>query len=134
MQALYLTGGYPPRLGDWLPAPLMGHLEKIPTLVVQDLFPGAATAAAKYVLPAASFAEKDGCFVNHANLVQAIYWSVRPSGLGRTDGQVFLDLMERRGLLHAETMRQELAAEVPYFAPLKDGNLGEFGIRLGGAA
>ena len=69
-------------------------------------------------------------FVNHANLCQAIYWAVRPSGLGRTDGQMFLDLLERRGLLHAETLRQELAAEIPFFAPLKDGRLGEYGVRL----
>ncbi|HWY85722.1 MAG TPA: molybdopterin-dependent oxidoreductase [Gemmataceae bacterium] len=130
LQALYLTGGYPPRLGTWLPMPVLASLQKVPTLVVQDLIPSAASAAAKYVLPAASFAEKDGCFVNHANLAQAIHWAVRPSGLGRTEGQVFLDLLERRGLLHAETLRQELAAEVPFFEALKDGYLGNHGVRL----
>jgi NADH-quinone oxidoreductase subunit G len=130
LQALYLTGGYPPRFGEWLPAPVVASLKNVPVLVVQDLMPSTGSAAAKYVLPAASFAEKDGCFVNHANLAQAIYWAVRPMGLGRTDGQVFLDLMERRGLLHAETLRRELAAEVPFFAGLKDGSLGDHGIRL----
>ena len=53
------------------------------------------------MLPAASFAEKDGTFVNHAGLAQAIHWAVRPPGECRTDGQVFLDLLERRGLVHA---------------------------------
>ena len=57
-----------------------------------------------------SFAEKDGTFVNHAGLAQAIHWAVRPPGMLDTDGQVFLDLLERRGLMHAPTMRQELAA------------------------
>ncbi|HEX3313384.1 MAG TPA: ferredoxin, partial [Gemmataceae bacterium] len=71
----------------------------------------------------------DGTYVNHANLAQAIRWSVRPGSLGRTDGQIFLDLLERRGLLHAETLRKELAAEIPYFAPLA-GDLGDLGIRL----
>ncbi len=130
LQAVYLTAGYPPRLGNWLPAKVLEGLKAVPLLIVQDLLPGAAAEVAKYVLPAASFAEKDGCFVNHANLVQAIHWAVRPSGMGRTDGQVFLDLLERRGLFHAESLRQELASEVPFFAPLKDGNLGDYGVRL----
>ncbi|MCI0378702.1 MAG: molybdopterin-dependent oxidoreductase [Gemmataceae bacterium] len=128
--ALYLTGGYPPRLGEWLPATVVAKLAKVPLLIVQDMFPSAAQRAAKYVLPASSFAEKDGCFVNHAGLAQAIHWAVRPGSLARTDGQIFLDLMERRGLVHAETLRKELAMEAPFFAPLRDGVLGDLGIRL----
>ena len=80
--------------------------------------------------PVASFAEKDGCFVNHADLAQAIHWAVRPERLLKTDGQVFLDLAQRRGLLHAATIRRELAAEIAYFAPLAVGELGEYGVRL----
>ncbi len=130
LDALYLTGGYPPRLGPWLPRPVVETLQKIPLLIVQDLVESAGSAAAKYVLPAASFAEKDGCFVNHAGLAQAIHWAVRPGANVRTDGQIFLDLLQRRGLLHAETLRQELAREVQFFAPLAAGNLGDQGIRL----
>jgi NADH-quinone oxidoreductase subunit G len=73
-------------------------------------------------------------FVNHAGLAQAIHWAVRPPQNLRTDGQVFLDLMERRGLLHAPTLRAELAREVPAFAPLAQGDLGEHGIFLAGAS
>ncbi len=89
MQALYLTGGYPPRLGDWLPAPVVASLKKVPLLIVQDLAAGAIAETAKYILPAASFAEKDGCFVNHANLAQAIHWAVRPSGWAELTGRSF---------------------------------------------
>ncbi len=130
IHALYLTGGYPPRLGEWLPTPVAGIFKNIPLLVIQDLIAGAVSLAAKYVLPASSFAEKEGCFVNHANLAQAIAWAVRPTGFARTDGQIFLDLLERRGLFHAETLRAELAAQVPFFAGLKAG-MGDFGVRLG---
>jgi NADH-quinone oxidoreductase subunit G len=130
-QALYLTAGYPPRLGSWLTAGQTEGLKKVPLLVVQDLFASPASALAKYVLPAASFAEKDGCYVNHADLAQAIHWAVRPERFGKTDGQVFLDLAQRRGLVHAETIRRELAAEIAYFAPLAVGELGEHGVRLG---
>jgi predicted molibdopterin-dependent oxidoreductase YjgC len=99
--------------------------------VVQDLFASAATTAAKYVLPASTFAESDGCFVNHANLAQEVRWAVRPGEAGQTEGQIFLDLLERRGLLHAETLRREMAEEIPFFAKLGNGVLGEHGVRLG---
>jgi len=128
-QLLYITGGQSPRLGFWANDGQIAAFSKVPKLVVQDLFPSKLTEAAAYVLPAATFAEKDGTFVNHANLAQAIRWAVRPGTMGRTDGQIFLDLLERRGLLHAETIRKELAAEVPYFKPLEK-DLGDHGIRL----
>jgi hypothetical protein len=43
---------------------------------------------------------------------------------------VFLDLLERRGLVHAPTLRKEIAEAIPYFAPLSVGDLGEYGIQL----
>jgi NADH-quinone oxidoreductase subunit G len=70
------------------------------------------------VMPGAAFAEKEGTFVNHAGLAQTMKWAVTPTGECRADGQVFLDLLERRGLAHAATLRKELAAEVRFFASL----------------
>jgi NADH-quinone oxidoreductase subunit G len=134
LQGVYFAAGYPPRPGGWITDTQAEALRQVPLVVVQDLFPSAASARAKYVLPAASFAEKEGMFVNHAGLAQAIHWAVRPPQDLRTDGQVFLDLMERRGLLHAPTLRAELAREVPAFAPLAQGDLGEHGIFLAGAS
>lgn len=133
VQAMYITAGYSPRIGSWILPEQLDVLRKIPLLVVQDLFATPATASAKYVLPASSFAEKDGCFVNHADLAQAIQFAVRPGTSLKSDGQIFLDLLERRGLLHAATLRQELAAVVPFFAGLAAGDLGEYGVRLGKA-
>jgi NADH-quinone oxidoreductase subunit G len=131
IESVYLTAGYSPRLGPWISREQAQALKKARLIVLQDLFESAASLAARYVLPATTFAEKDGCFVNQANLAQATHWAVRPVEGARTEGQVFLDLLERRGLLHAETLRQELAKEVPFFAPLEQQRLGEFGVRLG---
>ena len=128
LRALYLTAGYSPRAGGWITEEQAAQLKKVPLLIVQDLFHSPATAVAKYVLPAASFAEKDGTFVNYAGLAQALHWAVRAAS--RTDGQIVLDLMQRRGLLHAPALRKELAAEVPYFTPLAVANLGDHGVRL----
>jgi NADH-quinone oxidoreductase subunit G len=133
LKVLYLTAGYSPRAGEWITPEQTEALRQVPLLVVQDLFASPASALAKYVLPAVSFAEKDGTFVNHAGVAQAVHWGVRPPRGARTDGQVFLDLLERRGLLHAPTLRAELAAEVPYFAALASGELGEHGVRLQGS-
>jgi NADH-quinone oxidoreductase subunit G len=132
IQALYLAAGYPPRPGSWVNEGQAETLRRVSLVIVHDLFASPASAAAKYVIPAASFAEKDGTFVNQAGLAQAIHRVVRPPKDLRSDGQVFLDLLQRRGLVHAPTLRAELAREVPYFAALT-GDLGEFGVRLGSA-
>jgi NADH-quinone oxidoreductase subunit G len=134
VQALYLAAGYLPRPGGWVSAEQAQALRRVPLVVLQDLLPSPVSEFAHYVLPGASFAEKDGTFVNHAGLAQAIHWGVIPAGECRSDGQVFLDLLERRGLVHAPTLRAELAAEIPYFAPLAGGNPGEYGIPLETAA
>jgi NADH-quinone oxidoreductase subunit G len=128
---LYLTAGYPPREGGWIKPGQAEALKKVPLVVLQDLLPSPATEAAHYLLPAGAFAEKDGTFVNHAGLAQAIRWAVTPTAECRTDGQVFLELLERRGLAHAASLRKELAREVRYFAALAESELGEYGIPLG---
>ena len=51
--------------------------------------------------------------------------------MGRTDGQIFLNLLDRRGLIQASAIRQELAREIPFFAPLANADLSEFGVKLG---
>ncbi|HLJ91717.1 MAG TPA: 2Fe-2S iron-sulfur cluster-binding protein [Gemmataceae bacterium] len=130
LQAVYLAAGYPPRPGGWISEAQAEQLGRVALVVIQDLFPSPASTRAKYVLPAASFAEKAGTFVNHAGLAQAVHWAIRPPHHLHTDGQVFLDLLERRGLLHAPTVRAELAREMPYFAPLAQADLGEHGVFL----
>jgi NADH-quinone oxidoreductase subunit G len=132
LRAIYLAAGYPPRPGGWVNAKQAASLAKAAMLVVHDLLPSPASDVATHVIPAAAWAEKDGTFVNHANLAQAIRRAAAPAGECRTDGQVFLDLLELRGLLHAPALRKELACAVPYFAPLASGDPGELGVRLGG--
>jgi NADH-quinone oxidoreductase subunit G len=130
LDTLYVTAGYSPRLGNWLTGDWVAKLSKIALLVVQDLSPSPVSQIARFVLPAATFAEKEGCFVNQANLAQEIRWAVRPGSMGRTDGQIFLTLLERRGLIQAVAIREQLAQEVPFFAPLARGPLGEHGVKL----
>ncbi len=131
LKAAYVTAGYSPRLGPWLTDDQTQTLARVPLLVVQDLALSAVCQSARFVIPAATFAEKDGCYVNYANLAQELHWAVKPGTMGRTDGQAFATLAQRRGLIRAAAVRQELAGEVPYFAALASEHMGKFGIRLG---
>jgi NADH-quinone oxidoreductase subunit G len=130
VQALYLAAGYPPREGGWVREEQARALRKVGLVVLHDLLPSPISGFAHYILPGTSWAEKDGTFVNHSGLAQAISWAVTPTGECRTDGQVFLDLLDRRGLVHAPTLRAELAGAIPYFAPLAGREPGEYGIPL----
>jgi NADH-quinone oxidoreductase subunit G len=127
IKVLYLIGGY---REPWLKETDAGRFKRLDILVVQDILPSPASAVAKYVLPAGSFAEKDGTFVNHAGLAQAVRRAIPSPGDARANGRIFMDLMERRGLFHAPTLRKELAAAVPYFAPLSNGDPGDLGVYL----
>jgi NADH-quinone oxidoreductase subunit G len=129
-RAVYLTAGYPPRPGGWISEDQARALEKLSLLIVQDLLPSPVSELAHFLLPAAAWAEKDGTFVNHAGLAQAIHWAVTPAGECRTDGQVFLELLQRRGLIHAPTLRAELGRAIPYFAKLVEAEPGEQGVFL----
>jgi NADH-quinone oxidoreductase subunit G len=128
--AVYVAAGYPPRGKSWLTADQAQTLRQVGKVVVQDLAPTPLSGVADWVLPGAAFAEKEGTFVNHSGLAQAIHWGVTPSGDVRTDGQVFLDLLQRPGLVHAASLRKELAGEIRAFAPLSKGDLGAYGIPL----
>jgi NADH-quinone oxidoreductase subunit G len=126
-RAVFVTGGYP-TAARWLTAEQAAALAQAPLVVVQDLFASPLTEAAKYVLPAATFAEKDGTFVNHAGLGQRLEKAVNPPQECRTEAQVFSDLLQRPGLVHGPTLRAEVARAVPALAALA--GMGRDGARL----
>jgi NADH-quinone oxidoreductase subunit G len=129
IKALYIAGGYPPQETGWINGEQAKVLESIPLVIVQDLFASPVSAQAKYVVPAAAFSEKEGTFVNHAGLAQAFPWAVRPPQNMKTDGQVFLELLERRGLVHAPSIRKEMAGAIPAFAAFAN-DIGADGVFL----
>lgn len=118
VQALYIAAGYPPRGDGWVNETQATTLGRVPLLAVQEMEPSPASQSAQFVIPAVSFAEKDGTFVNYAGLAQAIHRAVIPPDGCRSDGQFLLKLLDRRGLFHAPSLRRELASEIAYFAPL----------------
>ncbi len=63
-------------------------LDKLDLLVVQDLFLTETAQLADVVLPAASFAEKDGTFSNTERRVQRVRKAVEPPGEARADWEI----------------------------------------------
>ena len=115
IDTLYFVGG-DPRGG--LDESHAAALAKVKTLIVQDILPSPVSARAHIVLAGGSFAERDGTFVNHAGLAQAIKRSIRSPEDARPDGRILWDLSGRKGLFNANVFRNEIAQEVPALAAL----------------
>jgi NADH-quinone oxidoreductase subunit G len=128
--ALFIAAGYQGEEVSWFDNTLLGLFKKVKLLITQDLFPSALTDVSKYVIPSAAFSEKEGTFVNFAGLAQELHWACVPLKQVRTDGQVYLDLLERKGLLQAANIRDEIARSIPYFSRLAGGKLGSDGLHL----
>lgn len=81
--------------------PDLNHVKKALTdidfLVVQDIFLTETAELADIVLPAASFAEKDGTFTNTERRVQRIRKAIEPVGEAKADWQILDELMRKLG-------------------------------------
>jgi NADH-quinone oxidoreductase subunit G len=119
-----------PGPAGWLSSEQMQTLADVPFLVVQDILKSELSDAAAVVLPGASFAEKDGTFINYAGLAQTIKRSILCPAEGYTDGRILMELARRTGLFNARVIRQEMSRQIPYFAPLAQSDLGDHGVRL----
>lgn len=115
IDTLYFVGG-DPRGG--LNESHAAALAKIKTLIVQDILPSPVSARAHILLAGGSFAERDGTFVNHAGLAQAIKRSIRSPEDARPDGRILWELSNRKGLFNANVFRSEIAQEIPALAAL----------------
>jgi NADH-quinone oxidoreductase subunit G len=125
--AVYCVGGDP---RGWINDEQAVALAKPETVVVQDIFPSAATRNATMVLAGGSFAERDGTFVNHAGLAQGIKRAIHGPGDARPDGRILWELTGRRGLFNLAAIRREMAQTIPELASLATGDVGEQGVRL----
>lgn len=95
-------------------------LEAAEFLMVIDIFPTPTTELAHLVLPAASFAEKDGTFSNSERRVQRVRKAIEPVGEARYDWQIIQDISNRLGypmnFQSAEEIFNEVASVTPAYA------------------
>jgi NADH-quinone oxidoreductase subunit G len=125
--AWYVVGGYQT---GWVTEVIDRAVATPSLLIVQDIFPSPLSERADFVLAAASFAERDGTYVNHAGLAQAAHAAIRPPADARGDGRLLMELAQRPGLFNAMAMRKEIGAAIPELSVLAVGDLGEYGVRL----
>ena len=94
IRAMYVTGENP-----LLSEPDLSHAEemfkKLDFLVVQDIFMHETAQIADVVLPATSFAEKDGTFTNSERRVQRVRKAVEPVGESKADWEIIRDVALR---------------------------------------
>jgi predicted molibdopterin-dependent oxidoreductase YjgC len=94
-------------------------LANLEFLLVQDIFLTETAALATVVLPAASFAEKDGTFTNFEGRVQPVRKALPPLGDSRPDWEIIRALAAAMGSpLRLETLddvQLEMMELVPFF-------------------
>jgi formate dehydrogenase alpha subunit len=67
-------------------------LERLELLICQDLFLTESAELAHLVLPACSFAEKDGTFTNQEGRIQKVNRAIEPVGEAKADWEIFSEL------------------------------------------
>jgi len=111
-------------------------LDKASFVVVQDLFLSPTAQKADVVLPAASFAEKDGTFTNAERRVQRVRPGIPSPGEAKTDFAILALLTARLGGQVSYTgpaaVFAEIAASVPGYAGIDFNEIGAQGSVWGG--
>ncbi|MES0350907.1 MAG: formate dehydrogenase subunit alpha, partial [Desulfobacteria bacterium] len=96
-------------------------LAKLDLVVVQDLFLTETAQMADVVLPAASFAEKDGTFTNTERRVQRVRKAVEPPGEAKLDWEIISEVAARLGYPLAYGSSAEIMDEIAQVTPIYHG-------------
>ena len=119
IKAMYLIGENP-MLSDPDSNHIEEALEKLEFFVVQDMFLTETALMADVVLPAASFAEKDGTFTNTERRVQRVRKAIEPIGNSKADWSIVCQLAKRMGgkgfdFEHPSEIMDEIARLTPSY-------------------
>jgi predicted molibdopterin-dependent oxidoreductase YjgC len=135
LDALYVVGedllsSYPDR------AKVEKALDKAAFVVAQELFLSPTAQKADVVLPAASFAEKDGTFTNAERRIQRVRAGVSSPGEARTDAAIFMMLSAKLGsnlsFTGPDAIFAEIGKNVPAYAEFTFSSIGPQGVVWGG--
>jgi len=133
IKAMYIMGENP-----MVTDPDLNHtaeaLRNLDFLVVQDIFNTETTPFADVILPASSYAEKDGTFVNSDRRVLRVRKVVPLPGEAREDYKIILDIAERMGYdigsyKDASSIFDEIAMAAPMMAGIDYSRIEHEGIQ-----
>lgn len=119
IKAIYIIGSDPASTIA-PPQNVKDALDKTEFIVLQDIFFNETARFADVILPAVSFAEKDGTFTNFERRIQSIHKAIEPIGNSRPDWQIICELARRIGssgfdFNHPEEIMSELVSVSPAF-------------------
>lgn len=118
IKALYIMGENP-MSSDPDTNKVEEALKNLEFLVVQDIFLTETAQLAHVVLPAASFAEKEGSFTNTERRVQRVRKAIDVVGESKPDWQIIIELSRRFGyemIYHSpEDIMKEIASLTPIY-------------------
>ncbi|MFQ5457756.1 MAG: molybdopterin-dependent oxidoreductase, partial [Myxococcota bacterium] len=113
---------------------VLAALEHVETIVCVDTHESEISRLAHIVLPAQSFAEKDGTLTNAGGRVQRIRPAIRPVGEALPEWEILSRIAARMGArFPCSTPREvlkELAGAVPVFAGVSLESVGTHGVPL----
>jgi formate dehydrogenase alpha subunit len=120
LKALYVMGENP-----MLSEPDLDHardaLSRLELLVVQDIFYTETAQLADVILPAASFAEKDGTFANTERRVQCVRKALDPPGEAKLDWEIIAEISKRLGYPMTYRSSAEIMDEISRLTPIYGG-------------
>ena len=122
LKALYLVGE---DISSSFPSFEKSALDKLPLLIIQDLFMTETAKMAHVVLPACSFVEKEGTYTNLERRVQKLIPFRPPLHQSKSDFDIFLSLLR---LLECpiqgetpEAVLEEISRDLPHYRGIQDG-------------
>lgn len=132
LKALYIVGENPV-VSDPNTEHVKEALNNLEFLVVQDIFLTETCEHADVVLPASSYAEKDGTFSNTERRVQRVRRAIPNVGNSRSDWEILVDIMNRMGYSQkyndSSDVFNEMASLTPSYAGIRYERIAEEGIQ-----
>lgn len=120
IKGLYIVGENPV-LSFPNPALVREALSSLDFLVVQDIFLTETARLATIVLPAASFAEKEGTFTSFEGKVNKVHQAIEPVGASLPDWEIILRLADRMGCSFPFSSLEQIMDEIEQLVPLYKG-------------
>jgi formate dehydrogenase alpha subunit len=133
LKGLYVMGENP-MMSDPDQNHVRKALEKLDFIVVQDIFPTPTTEYADVILPATSYAEKDGTFTSTERRVQRVRKAIEPVGQSRPDWQILCDVALRAGYNGMQydspaQIMDEIAAVTPIYGGISFERIEDVGLQ-----
>jgi formate dehydrogenase major subunit len=114
-------------------AHVIDALESLEFLVCQDIFRTETTRYADVILPASTFLEKSGTFINAERRFQLVAPAIDPPGQARTDLEIITEvsraLGHEMGWQNSAEVLDEVAALTPEYAGASHERIGRHGLQ-----